>query len=150
MSVPKHWLLGGWYSRGLIIHQQRYRPSDSNTRIDIKFRIWSVLSIGIVRFEIKYEVFAPTLADQQIFTSTSNVLDQSGTIDVTWDDGNRLDITVKAYDILEKFAEDKIIVYKDTSPPLIENVWLSRGDRVNISVHSIEDFTKMTYVFSFC
>ena len=150
MSFPKHWLLGRWYARGLIVHQQRYRPSGSNTRIYIKFRIWSVLSIGIVRFEIKYEVFAPTLADQQIFTSTSNVLDQSGTIDVTWDDGNRLDITVRAYDILEKFAEDKTTVYKDTSPPLIENVWLSRGDRVNISVHSIEDFSKMTYVFSLC
>jgi len=25
MSVPKHWLLGGWYPRGLIVHQQRYR-----------------------------------------------------------------------------------------------------------------------------
>jgi hypothetical protein len=29
MSVPKH--------RGLIVHQQRYRPSDSNKNVDIKF-----------------------------------------------------------------------------------------------------------------
>ena len=112
--------------------------------------LWSVLSTGIVRFEIKYEVFAPTLADQQLFTSTSNVLDESGTIDVTWDDGNRLDITIRAFDILEKFTEDTITVYKDTSPPRIENLWLSRGDRINISVHSIEDFTKITYVFNLC
>ena len=112
--------------------------------------LWSVLSTGIVRFEIKYEVFAPTLADQQLFTSTSNVLDESGTIDVTWDDGNRLDITIRAFDILEKFAEDTITVYKDTSPPRINNLWLSRGDRINISVHSIEDFTKITYVFTLC
>jgi hypothetical protein len=37
MSVPKHWLLGGWYPRGLINHQQRYRHSGSNKIIDIKF-----------------------------------------------------------------------------------------------------------------
>jgi hypothetical protein len=28
--VPKHVLLGGWYLRGLIAHQQRYQPSVSN------------------------------------------------------------------------------------------------------------------------
>ena len=27
MQVLKHILLGGWYHRGLIIHQQRYQPS---------------------------------------------------------------------------------------------------------------------------
>ena len=32
MSVPKHWLLGGCYPLGQIVHQQRYRPSDSNKR----------------------------------------------------------------------------------------------------------------------
>ena len=31
MSVPKYCLLGGRYPRRLIAHQQRYRPSDSNT-----------------------------------------------------------------------------------------------------------------------
>jgi hypothetical protein len=30
VSVLKHWLLGRWYPQGLIVHQQRYRPSDSN------------------------------------------------------------------------------------------------------------------------
>ena len=94
-------------------------------------------------------VLAPTTADQQPFTQTQNVLEQLGTIDVTWDDGNRLDITVRAFDIFEKFAEDTITVFKDTSPPRIDNLWLSRGDRMNISVHNIEDFTKMTYVSAF-
>ena len=37
MSVPKHWLLGGWYPWGLIVYQQRYRLSDSNKNVDIKF-----------------------------------------------------------------------------------------------------------------
>jgi hypothetical protein len=49
MSVPTHWLRGGWYPRGIIVHHrgidpvpswnnsppQRYRPSDGNTNVDI-------------------------------------------------------------------------------------------------------------------
>ena len=30
MSVPKLWRLGGWYTRRLIVYQQRYQHSDSN------------------------------------------------------------------------------------------------------------------------
>ena len=33
MWVAKHWLLGGWYPRGLIVHQQRYWHSDSNINV---------------------------------------------------------------------------------------------------------------------
>ncbi|VDI60122.1 Hypothetical predicted protein, partial [Mytilus galloprovincialis] len=99
---------------------------------------------GVVRFEVKYEVYSPALSAQQAYTPTVDVLLQFGHINVPWNDGNRLDITVRAYDILEKFAEETIVVYKDVSPPRIENLWLSRGDNVNISVHSIEDFSKMT------
>jgi hypothetical protein len=29
MFAPEHWLLGGWYTRGLIVHQQRYQASTS-------------------------------------------------------------------------------------------------------------------------
>jgi hypothetical protein len=28
MSVLKHWLLDEWYPHGIIVHQQRYRPSE--------------------------------------------------------------------------------------------------------------------------
>ena len=43
MSVSKHWLLGGWYPRGLIVHQQRYWPCDSNKNVDTKFsaQVWN-------------------------------------------------------------------------------------------------------------
>ena len=37
MSVLEHWLQGEWYFWGLIVHQQRYWPSDSNTNVDITF-----------------------------------------------------------------------------------------------------------------
>jgi hypothetical protein len=37
MAVYKHRLLGGWYTRGLKVHQQKYRASDSNKNIEIKY-----------------------------------------------------------------------------------------------------------------
>ena len=30
MPVPKYWLLGSWYPRGLTVQQERHRPSGSN------------------------------------------------------------------------------------------------------------------------
>jgi hypothetical protein len=36
----KHRLLGGWYTRGLKVHQQKYRASDRNNNIDIKYTMW--------------------------------------------------------------------------------------------------------------
>ncbi|CAG2185452.1 unnamed protein product [Mytilus edulis] len=99
---------------------------------------------GIVKFEIKYEVYGPYLKANQSFTQTANVLSQAEYLNITWEDGYRLDITVKALDILDNYKDDIISVYKDVSSPVIQNLWLTKGDRVNISVHSMEDFSKMT------
>jgi hypothetical protein len=55
MSMPKHWLLGGWYPRGLIVHQQRYPPSDSNTNVDIKFSAHDTFLEGPSSGTIKIE-----------------------------------------------------------------------------------------------
>jgi hypothetical protein len=103
-------------------------------------------SAGIVRFELQYKVYGPDLKNQQYFLPTSNVLSQSEDLNIHWKDGYRLDITVRAYDIFDGYVEDTTTVYKDTSPPSITDLWLTKGDRVNILIHSIADFTEMTYV----
>ena len=41
--LSKHWQLGGRYTRGLIVYQQRYRLSNSNKHVDILFRYYYVL-----------------------------------------------------------------------------------------------------------
>lgn len=87
---------------------------------------------------------SPTITQQQSFLETDSVLDESTSLPVTWDDGARLDITVRAFDILDEYMDETISVYKDSSPPIIENLWLTRGERVNVSVHNVEDFTLMT------
>jgi hypothetical protein len=36
-NAEKFTILGEWYPRGIIVHQKRYRPSDSNKNVDIEF-----------------------------------------------------------------------------------------------------------------
>ena len=99
---------------------------------------------GVVRFETKFVVLVPGITQQENFVSTKDVLSESTSLSVNWNDGDRLDVTVRGYDIFDVHAEDVVTVYKDTSKPEVENLWLSSGDLVNISVHSIEDFSQMT------
>lgn len=102
--------------------------------------------VGIVRFETQFTVLSPAITQHVNFVSTSDVMDEATSLSVTWNDGDKLDVTVRAYDIFDIFIDDAVTVYKDTSSPEIENLWLSNGYRVNVSVHSFEDFSKMTYV----
>ncbi|XP_071123054.1 uncharacterized protein [Mytilus edulis] len=101
---------------------------------------------GIVDFQVAYEVHDPTLKDFQIFTSlpANQLDDEFVSLAVDWGDGDRLNVTVQAFDILRESNIESLVVYRDVSPPIIENIWLTKGDRVNISVHSVEDFTEMT------
>ncbi|KAJ8299760.1 hypothetical protein KUTeg_023820 [Tegillarca granosa] len=97
-----------------------------------------------VDFQVAYKIYDSSLKKESDFVSVSNIYDQSTTLaGIQWEDGNKLDITVRAFDILNATTEDNITVYRDTTPPIIDNLWLTREDRVNISVHRIEDFTQM-------
>jgi hypothetical protein len=59
MSLQKYWLLGGLYPRGLMVHQQKLWPSDSNTNVD-KVRIKKIKASAYtfyVLFVIIYFIF---------------------------------------------------------------------------------------------
>ena len=77
-------------------------------------------------------------------TSVSSIHNQYDILPLNWIDGDRLTTTVKAIDVLGMSNQDTIVAYRDATPPIIENLWLTRGDRVNIYVHRIEDFNQMT------
>ena len=55
MSVPKHLLLGGWYRRGIIVHKQRYRSSDSNKNKLHGHRVELVKFILVNEWGIKFQ-----------------------------------------------------------------------------------------------
>lgn len=100
---------------------------------------------AIVEFKVAYTVYDSNGAqDLQALTSVSNIHNQAQTLSVIWVDGNKLVATVKAIDVLGKTLEEEVTVYRDATPPVIEDLWLTRGDRLNVSVHQLEDFAEMT------
>ena len=72
-----------------------------------------------------------------------NLDSQSTTLPTQLVDGDKLAITVTAIDSVGATAADVVVVYADMSPPVVENLWLTRGDRLNVSVHSMQDFVNL-------
>ena len=96
-------------------------------------------------FKVAYNITdASGSVDSQDFTSVPDISKQGNRLNLPWTDGNKLDVTVRAIDVLGKYLDDSVTVYRDATPPLIEDLWLTKGDRLNVSVHRIEDLTEMT------
>ncbi|CAG2233138.1 unnamed protein product [Mytilus edulis] len=125
---------------GVVTYEDLY---GSRTHVGIK-------NVGaIVDFQVSYQVdssdsITTSVKDSRPFTSVSNINNQYDILKLDWADGDQLTATVKAIDILDKTNQETIVVYRDATPPVIENIWLTKSDRLNISVHNLEDFTKMT------
>lgn len=84
------------------------------------------------------------IRDSRTFTPVDDIKRESEELKVVWLYGDRLDITVRAIDIFNKTLDENITIFRDATPPVIENLWLTKEDRLNISVHSLEDFAQMT------
>ena len=102
---------------------------------------------AIVEFKVNYTVYTVNNVVHDSsggLISVGNIHGQSEVLGVNWGDGDQLDIQIRGLDVLGSFDDEFLTVYKDTSPAIVENLWLTRDGRTDIYVHSIEDFTKMT------
>ena len=101
--------------------------------------------VGCVDFLVSFNVDTGSgVRDSRTFTSVDDIKKESDELSVNWIDGDRLDVTVRAVDIFNKTLDENVTVFRDSTPPVIENLWLTKGDRLNISVHSLEEFDQMT------
>ncbi|XP_062616047.1 uncharacterized protein LOC134277752 [Saccostrea cucullata] len=100
---------------------------------------------GCVEFLVSFNIQNKTgIKSSKNFTRVHDLEDESEFLTLNWTDGDKADITVRAVDIFDKFLDETVTIYRDATPPHIEQLWLTRGDRLNISVHNMEDFAKMT------
>ncbi|XP_061177042.1 uncharacterized protein LOC133185758 [Saccostrea echinata] len=100
---------------------------------------------GCVAFKTEYSIYdGGNLKDFRPLASVYDISKESELLTMNWSDGDKAVITVVAVDIFNKTLNDTVTVYRDASPPVIENLWLTRGDVLNVSVHRLEDFTQMT------
>ncbi|CAC5401969.1 unnamed protein product [Mytilus coruscus] len=105
---------------------------------------WFTNVLGVVKFDINYTVTGPHVTSFLEYKHVDDILQEFEQLEVIWEDGQKLDISVKATDIVWESIEESITVYKDTSQPIIEDLWLSRDSKEELYVHHIEDFSKMT------
>ncbi|XP_071087257.1 uncharacterized protein [Haliotis cracherodii] len=98
---------------------------------------------GITSFRTSYKIdhkggsFLTRLPADHVFTKQG--LSQSQTITPSLVDGDTVRFWVRAYDIKSDVKEEHVTVHIDTSPPVIEYLWLSRNDSLNISVYRVEE-----------
>ena len=59
------------------------------------------------------------------------------------DDGDIIRIWVRAYDVMGNVAEDSMTAYVDSSPPVIENIWLLHNGQAQLAVHHSRDLFDM-------
>lgn len=103
--------------------------------------------LGIVRFDIAYQVELDTFTRFVDFFTVPNDLfdhERMSLQNESLDDGKRLTFYIRGVDAVESYAQDNVTVTVDLSPPVIENVWITKGEILNLSVHDVLELNKMT------
>ena len=62
---------------------------------------------------------------------------------VTRQDGDSVRVFVRGHDVMNKTITDAVLVHVDSSPPIIEDVWLSRDGHTQLAVHNSEDLFEL-------
>ena len=103
---------------------------------------------GITIFEYSYEKFHPSGNISVDFSPISNVKDEQVSLSsLTLEDGDTVNVTIKAKDIRENTVTGNIVVYVDASPPMIELNGLCKDTECNIYVHNSVDLVSMDFRF---
>lgn len=69
---------------------------------------------------------------------------QTQTIAAALVDGDTFRFSIRAYDIMGVFMEENVLINADSSAPMIEDLWLTRNDRLELTVHSAQELNEMT------
>jgi hypothetical protein len=100
---------------------------------------------GIVNF-----TYSVSRENANIYTNkaVSNVLDESICLSIpAINDGDNISFSITANDISWNSLTESIYHYIDSSPPLIENAWLTKNGKSQLFVHSTTDLSKMIVEF---
>ncbi|XP_052071167.1 uncharacterized protein LOC127709606 [Mytilus californianus] len=106
---------------------------------------WLTNVRGVIRFDINYTVSGPDVKSSDGYTNVPDILQEGKVLDVIWEDGQKLDISVKATDVVGKFTEDTTTIYKDTTAPEITRLWLTYDNKTELYVHRQEDFSSLLF-----
>ncbi|XP_078589451.1 uncharacterized protein LOC144869806 [Branchiostoma floridae x Branchiostoma japonicum] len=113
----------------------------------------AVLNVnGIVLFQTDYRI--DHQGGQSLANSPGNWVDVAGVtaeeqaLDIARQDGDTICVWIRAFDVMGNVAEDSVTFHVDSSPPIVEDISLSRHDVTGLAVHNSEDLYKMKVVFT--
>ena len=99
--------------------------------------------IGIEQIDVYYtrkDGIDPTIIQGSTVTvSRQDFDDQKYILPEELVDGKQLNITIRAWDVMDSYGEETASIVIDLSPPEFHNMWLTKGDILNISVHNVEE-----------
>ena len=64
-------------------------------------------------------------------------------LDIPRADGDSVRVWVRATDVMGNTKTDSVMVHVDSSPPVIQDVWLSRHGRTQLAVHHSKDLSDL-------
>ncbi|CAH1783330.1 unnamed protein product, partial [Owenia fusiformis] len=88
-----------------------------------------------------------TTMPEDNWNPTDNVLDQGQRLDIPREDGDTVRLWVRAIDVMGTYVNDSVCVHFDSSPPVIEDIWLVDNDREQLAVHNVRDLYEMRFRF---
>ncbi|XP_070572151.1 uncharacterized protein [Ptychodera flava] len=106
---------------------------------------------GIVGFKIAFGVDhegGRTLTPESlVWSDVQNFMTQESELDIPMTDGDTVTVWVRALDVMGNEANDNVTFHVDSSPPIIEDIHLTKNGVSYLAVHHSADLFEMRAMF---
>ena len=103
---------------------------------------------GVVEFQYRYYKISEGDDEEIEWTAVPDPLSQTVTLStLSIADGDTVSISIKAIDVMNNTLDDDIIVYVDSSPPTIDEIYLVKDGYRYLFVHDSTDLSEMNMTF---
>ena len=103
---------------------------------------------GVVDFRYRYYKISEGGDEEIEWTAVPHPLSQTITLsNISIADGDSVGISIKAIDVMNNTLDDDITVYVDSSPPIIDEIYLVKDGFRYLFVHDSTDLSEMNMTF---
>ncbi|XP_078575733.1 uncharacterized protein LOC144861637 [Branchiostoma floridae x Branchiostoma japonicum] len=81
------------------------------------------------------------------WTAVPDVTAEGVDLDIPRVDGDSVRLWLRAYDIVDNFVQEEVLLHVDSSPPVVQNFWLNRYGVPALAVHHSSDLYTMRFEF---
>ncbi|XP_078696223.1 uncharacterized protein LOC144924666 [Branchiostoma floridae x Branchiostoma belcheri] len=78
----------------------------------------------------------------------TDVMTEEHDLDIAREDGDTVRVWIRAIDVMGNIAVENVTIHVDSSPPILEDISLSRHGVTNLAVHHSEDLFEMMVVLT--